>query len=76
MKKINFDELKKKVCEKAKVVGEKTKDVIEEHGNEIMYGVLIGGLVITYGQSINYMRLLNKAAKQGNFRFIPGHGYI
>lgn len=74
MNKLN--NVKAEAVEKAKVFGQKAKDAFEDHPDEVLFGVLMGGLVITYGQSIRYMHLLNKQAKNGTFKFIPGRGYV
>lgn len=74
--KIKLNEVKQKMAVKARAIGENTKEFVSDHMEGIFYTVLMGGLAITYGQSIKYMHLLNKAAKNGNFRFIPGQGYI
>ncbi len=68
--------IKEKAVEKVKGLGKKAKDAFDDHPEEILYGLIAGGLVITYGQSIRYMHLLNKSAKQGTFKFIPGQGYV
>ena len=65
--KIKLNEVKQKIAVKARKIGKNTEEFVSDHAEGIFYGILMGGLAITYGQSIKYMHLLNKAAKNGDF---------
>ena len=46
---------------------ETAKDFVEDHSEGICLTILYGGCAILFGQSIRYMHLLNKHAKNGQF---------
>ena len=43
------------------------KSFVDDHSEGIMYTIIYGGSAIIFGQTIHYMHLLNKAAKNGRF---------
>lgn len=78
MKKINIDfaGMKDAVCEKVKTGCETVVSYVKDNPEQLFWGVMIAGLSVSYGQSIRYMHMLNKTAKNGTFKFIPGQGYV
>ena len=52
---------------KVKQIAENVEDFMEDHGSSVFYVGICAGAAIIYGQSIRYMHLLNKAAKNGYF---------
>ena len=64
-----FEVADQKVSVKDRIAGfvDNAKDFIEDHEEGIFMTIIGGGCAIIIGQSIHYMHLLNKAAKNGKF---------
>ena len=63
----NIDENKENAKYRVRSVLENAKEFVDDHSEGIMYTIIYGGSAIIFGQSIRYMHLLNKAAKDGRF---------
>lgn len=72
--KLNLRSARYAVCEKAQNASAAVMEYLDEHGAGVMYTVLIGGLVVILAQDMKYMRMLNSAAKKGDFLWFPGKG--
>ena len=69
MNEYKFEVADQKVSVKDRIAGfvDNAKDFMEEHAEGICMSIYLGGSAIIFGQSIRYMHLLNKAAKNGKF---------